>query len=107
MGGGLMPHTFPQALGAASVFLANLSKLGITCVEQSLADLAQISLEASFSLNECSISSEGRRILRSTAGCTLSLPQCSEVVSSGLPAPVSVVSSLLDTSSAPCSASQL
>lgn len=27
MGGGLLPHTFPQFLGAASVFLANLSKL--------------------------------------------------------------------------------
>jgi NAD(P) transhydrogenase len=26
MGGGLLPHTFPQFLGAASVFLANLSK---------------------------------------------------------------------------------
>jgi hypothetical protein len=27
MGGGLIPETFPQWLGAASVFLANLSKL--------------------------------------------------------------------------------
>jgi hypothetical protein len=26
MGGGLLPHTFPQLLGAASVFLANLSE---------------------------------------------------------------------------------
>ena len=26
MGGGIIPHTFPQFLGAASVFLANLSK---------------------------------------------------------------------------------
>jgi hypothetical protein len=26
MGGGLLPETFPQWLGAASVFLANLSK---------------------------------------------------------------------------------
>jgi hypothetical protein len=107
MGGGLVPHTFPQFLGAASVFLANLSKLGITCVEQSLADLAQISLEASFSLSECSIFSDGRRTLRSTAGCTPYPPQCSEVVLSGLPALASVVSSLPDTSSAPCSASRL
>jgi NAD(P) transhydrogenase len=30
MGGGLLPHTFPQFLGAASVFLANLSKHTVT-----------------------------------------------------------------------------
>lgn len=33
MGGGYMPHTIPQWLGAASVFLANLSELSdLYCV---------------------------------------------------------------------------
>jgi NAD(P) transhydrogenase len=36
MGGGLLPHTFPQLLGAASVFLANLSEFVLRSVRYPL-----------------------------------------------------------------------
>lgn len=40
MGGGFVPHTFPQFLGAASVFLANLSEFPLAvCVALSRSDI--------------------------------------------------------------------
>ncbi|EIW73382.1 hypothetical protein TREMEDRAFT_70959 [Tremella mesenterica DSM 1558] len=39
MGGGLLPHTFPQLLGAASVFLANLNIFGGFLITKRMLDM--------------------------------------------------------------------
>ena len=68
MGGGLLPHTFPQLLGAASVFLANLSECESSLLRLPLT--SQTSLEGSSSPKGCSTSSDELPIRQSTGGFT-------------------------------------
>jgi hypothetical protein len=78
MGGGLLPHTVPQVLGAASVFLANLSEclLLLLIRGKTTNSHPKTSLAVSLSPNACSISSDDQQTHRSTPGC-MPFQQCS------------------------------
>jgi len=82
MGGGYLPETIPQLLGALSVLLASVNVVGGFVITKRMLDMFKSELSPfRLLLSRLNIIQQDQRILLNTLGCMVCQPSCLPVVS--------------------------